>query len=169
MRVALIGGGVIGGGWAGRLVENGVDVTVYDPAPQAEERVRETLENAERAWARLTQAPRIRGSVAFVASLAEAVSDADVVQESVSEDEALKRGLLADIDAERPPGRARLLLDFGPAADPPAGGHGGGPSDSWSDIRSTPCTSCRWSKSSQASRRRRAPSPAPSASTSRSE
>ena len=37
--------------------------------------------------------------VAFVASLAEAVSDADVVQESVSEDEALKRGLLADIDA----------------------------------------------------------------------
>ena len=31
MRVALIGGGVIGGGWAGRLVENGVDVTVYDP------------------------------------------------------------------------------------------------------------------------------------------
>ena len=26
MRVALVGGGVIGGGWAGRLVENGVDV-----------------------------------------------------------------------------------------------------------------------------------------------
>ena len=99
MRVGLIGGGVIGGGWAGRLVENGIDVTVYDPAPQAEERVRDTLENAEHAWARLTLAPRTRGSVSFAASLAGAVGDADVVQESVSEDETLKRDLLAEIDA----------------------------------------------------------------------
>ena len=39
MRVALIGGGVIGGGWAGRLVENGIDVVVHDPHPEAERRV----------------------------------------------------------------------------------------------------------------------------------
>jgi carnitine 3-dehydrogenase len=98
MKVALVGGGVIGGGWAGRLVENGVDVVLYDPAPEAERRVREVLDNAERAWARLTLAPRVRGSASFAKSLGEAVAGADVIQESVSEDEALKRRLLAEID-----------------------------------------------------------------------
>ena len=101
-RVALVGGGVIGGGWAGRLVETGHDVVVFDPDPAAAKRLEEMLANAERAWARLTLAPRRRGRVTFVESLAEAVRDADVVQESVPEDEALKRRLLAEIDAAAP-------------------------------------------------------------------
>ena len=79
MRVAIVGGGVIGGGWAGRLVENGIDVIVSDPHPEAERRVREVLDNAERAWTKLTLAPRVRGSVSFASSLADAVADADVV------------------------------------------------------------------------------------------
>jgi carnitine 3-dehydrogenase len=99
MRSALIGGGVIGGGWAGRLVENGVDAIVYDPHPEAERRVREVLANAERSWAQLTLAPRIRGTVSFARTLEEAVRDADVIQESAPEDEELKRRLLAEIDA----------------------------------------------------------------------
>ena len=98
MHVAIVGGGVIGGGWAGRLVENGIDVVVSDPHPEAERRVREALDNAERAWAKLTLAPRVRGSVSFASSLADAVGDADVVQESATEDEALKQRLLAEID-----------------------------------------------------------------------
>ena len=98
-RVAVVGGGVIGGGWAGRFVENGVDVIVSDPHPETERRVRAMLENAERAWAKMTLAPRVRGSVSFAASLAEAVGDADIVQESAPESEALKRRLLAEIDA----------------------------------------------------------------------
>ena len=53
MRVALVGGGVIGGGWAGRLVENGVDVVVYDPHPETERRVREVDQLAR--W--LTEEP----------------------------------------------------------------------------------------------------------------
>ena len=65
--------------------------------------MREVLDNAERAWARLTLAPRRRGAVTFAGSVAEAVRDADVVQESVPEDEALKRRLLAEIDARVPP------------------------------------------------------------------
>jgi carnitine 3-dehydrogenase len=101
-RVALVGGGVIGGGWAGRLVENGLEVVVHDPHPDAERRVRETLENAERAWARLTSAPRTRGSVSF-ASLPETVRDADVIQESAPEDEALKKRLLAEIEENARP------------------------------------------------------------------
>ena len=34
-RVGLLGGGVIGGGWAARFVLNGVDVDLYDPDPEA--------------------------------------------------------------------------------------------------------------------------------------
>jgi carnitine 3-dehydrogenase len=103
MRVALVGGGVIGGGWAGRLVENGVDVVVYDPHPEAERHVREVLENAERAWARLMSVPRVRGRVSFVSSLEEAVQGAEVIQESTPEDEGLKRRVLAEIDASAAP------------------------------------------------------------------
>jgi carnitine 3-dehydrogenase len=103
IHVALVGGGVIGGGWAGRLVENGVDAVVYDPHPDAERRLREVLETAARAWAQLTLAPRARGAVSFAASLEEAVRDADVIQESVPEDEPLKRRLLGEIDARARP------------------------------------------------------------------
>jgi carnitine 3-dehydrogenase len=34
-KVAVIGGGVIGAGWIARFAENGIDVAVYDPAPDA--------------------------------------------------------------------------------------------------------------------------------------
>ena len=102
MRVALVGGGVIGGGWAGRLVENGVDAIVYDPHPESERRVREVLANAEHAWSKLTQAPRARGAVTFAATLESAVRGADVIQESAPEDVELKRRLLADIEEFAP-------------------------------------------------------------------
>jgi carnitine 3-dehydrogenase / betainyl-CoA thioesterase len=102
MRVALVGGGVIGGGWAGRLVENGLDVVVFDPHPDAERRVREALENAERAWKHLTYAPRRRGTVTFVGDLDEAVRHAELVQESVPENVELKRRLFSEIEEHAP-------------------------------------------------------------------
>ena len=51
---AVIGGGVIGGGWAARLIENGIDVNVYDPAPDAKTKFEAVLANAERAFVKLT-------------------------------------------------------------------------------------------------------------------
>jgi len=102
-RVALVGAGVIGGGWAGRLVETGVDVVVHDPHPEAPRRVAEMLDNAERAWSRLTLVPRRRGRVEFANSIAAAVLDADLVQESAPEDVDLKRRLLAEIDEHARP------------------------------------------------------------------
>ncbi len=103
MRIALVGGGVIGGGWAGRLVENGLDVVIFDPHPDSERRVREVLDNAERAWAQLTYAPRARGAVTFAESLGEAVRGADLVQESVPENVELKRRLFSEIEEHAPP------------------------------------------------------------------
>src|SRR3954471_14503791 len=94
--VGLLGGGVIGGGWAARFALNGVDVRLYDPAPDAERTVDEVLANARRAMRRLTLAPLpAEGAVTLVATPEEAVAGADFVQESAPEREGLKRELLA--------------------------------------------------------------------------
>src|SRR4051812_36082600 len=94
--VALLGGGVIGGGWAARFALNGVDVRLYDPAPDAERTVAEMLDNARRALRRLTLAPLPEeGSVTLAPSPEEAVAGAAFVQESAPEREELKRDLLA--------------------------------------------------------------------------
>ena len=45
-KAAALGGGVIGAGWVARLIENGIDVAVYDPAPGAELRMQAVLDNA---------------------------------------------------------------------------------------------------------------------------
>jgi carnitine 3-dehydrogenase len=98
-NAALIGGGLIGAGWAARLIHNGVDVNIYDPDPQAPRRLANVLTNADRAFAKLTNAPQTRrGSVRFAASLAEAVEGADLIQESAPERLELKQRLLAEID-----------------------------------------------------------------------
>lgn len=96
-RIGLLGGGVIGGGWAARFVLNGVDVDLYDPDPDAARKVGEVLDNARRAFDRLTTAPRpAEGTLRFVGTADEAVAGADFVQESAPERLALKQAMLAD-------------------------------------------------------------------------
>ena len=103
-RCAIVGGGVIGGGWAARFLLNGFDVAMFDPHPQAERRLREMLALAERAQTALTSAPRpAPGTLRVAADLADAVRDADLIQESAPEIESLKRRLLAEIDAAARP------------------------------------------------------------------
>jgi carnitine 3-dehydrogenase len=103
-KAAVIGGGVIGGGWAARFVQNGVDVAVYDPDPEAERKIGEVLANADRAFAKLTNAPQTRrGALRFVPTIAEAVREADLVQESAPERVDLKRRLFAEIDRHARP------------------------------------------------------------------
>jgi carnitine 3-dehydrogenase len=94
-KVALIGAGVIGAGWAARLVLNGIDVAVCDPDPEAQRKVGEVLCNAERAWRQLLPAPPApRGAITVLRELDGAVADADFVQENAPEREDLKRSLL---------------------------------------------------------------------------
>jgi carnitine 3-dehydrogenase len=61
------------------------------------------LDNATRAYDRLTLAPRPRqGELRFAATLADAVAGADLVQESAPEREGLKQDLLREVDAHAP-------------------------------------------------------------------
>src|ERR1043165_5066775 len=94
--VAILGGGVIGGGWAARFLLNGVDVRLFDPDPEAARKVGAMLDNARRALPKLTLAPLpAEGGLTLAASLEEAVEGVDFVQESAPEREEVKRALLA--------------------------------------------------------------------------
>ncbi len=90
-KVGIVGGGVIGAGWAARFALNGIDVSVYDPDPEIERKTAAVLANARRAMTRLFgQALPTEGKMTFAASLAEAVRDADFIQESLPEREGTK-------------------------------------------------------------------------------
>ena len=100
-RVACIGGGVIGGGWVARFLLRGHDVTVFDPHPEAQRIVGEVIANAERAHASLGL-PEDRGTLSFAATMAEAVTGADYIQESVPERLEIKANVFAEIEATAP-------------------------------------------------------------------
>ena len=103
--VGLLGGGVIGAGWAARFVLNGCDVRLYDPAPDTRDRVAEVLADARAAYEQLTLAPLPPdGELRFVDSVAEAVEGSDLVQESAPERVDVKRELLAEADRAAPAG-----------------------------------------------------------------
>ncbi|MGP1357179.1 carnitine 3-dehydrogenase [Roseicyclus sp.] len=103
MKAAMIGGGVIGGGWAARFLLNGWDVAVFDPDPEAERKVGEVLANARRALPGLYErALPPEGRLGFCDTLEEAVEGADWVQESVPERLDLKHRVLAQVMAAAP-------------------------------------------------------------------
>jgi carnitine 3-dehydrogenase len=96
---AIIGGGVIGGGWSARLIENGIDVRVFDPAGDARVKLDAVLANAEQAFASLTSIrSKVRGSVSWHDSAAEAASGAQLIIESVPERPDIKRAVYAEIE-----------------------------------------------------------------------
>jgi carnitine 3-dehydrogenase len=95
-QVGLLGGGVIGGGWAARFLLHGVHVSLFDPDPEAERKVRRMLANARGAWERLTLIPLPEeGRLSIVRTPEQAVEGSDFVQESAPEREDVKRALFA--------------------------------------------------------------------------
>ncbi len=96
--VGLIGGGVIGSAWAARLLINGIDVNLYDPAQGVERRIHDVLDNALRAYRTMTLAPvDVRGRLSLVDSIEAAVLEADFVQESGPERMEIKKALMREI------------------------------------------------------------------------
>ena len=97
-KAAIIGGGVIGAGWAARLLLNGIDVAISDPDPEAERKVEAVMKNARRAYDGMTDKRPKEGKLSFARSIAEAVEKADLIQESVPERLDIKHKVLAELD-----------------------------------------------------------------------
>jgi carnitine 3-dehydrogenase len=105
--VTCVGAGVIGGGWVAYFLARGYRVVAWDPAEDAESRLRRLV---AAAWPALTELGLAEGvsvdnpteKLSVERDLASACAQADFVQESAPEDLELKRTLLADIDAATP-------------------------------------------------------------------
>ncbi|MBE2998212.1 L-carnitine dehydrogenase [Nocardiopsis sp. HNM0947] len=103
--VACIGAGVIGGGWVAHFLGRGYQVVAWDPAPDAEQKLRSLVDSAWPALERLGLAEGAsKDNLTVAPTLAEAVAGADFVQESAPERLDLKADLLAEIDAALPEG-----------------------------------------------------------------
>lgn len=93
-KVACVGAGPIGGGWAAHFLAKGYDVTSYLHDPAEEESLRRMIDTA---WKCLEQIGLSEGAsldrLTCTSDLAEAVSDADFVQESVPEIIEVKQAL----------------------------------------------------------------------------
>ena len=102
-NVTCVGAGVIGGGWAAYFLARGYRVVAWDPAEDAEARLRHVI---AAAWPALAELGLAEGAsidnLTVEPDLASACAQADFVQESAPEDLELKRTLLADIDAATP-------------------------------------------------------------------
>ena len=102
-KATIIGGGVIGGGWAARFLLSGWDVAVFDPDPEAPRKIGEVLNNARAALPALADVPMPdEGQLSFCATIQEAVQGAEYIQESVSERIELKHRVYAEIQKHAP-------------------------------------------------------------------
>ena len=100
---AVIGGGVIGSGWAARFLLNGWHVRFYDPAPEAGDALSRSLEKARRWVPEVYDGLPEEGPLEVVASLQAAVDEADWIQESTPERLPLKHSVLAAIQSDCSP------------------------------------------------------------------
>ncbi len=103
-EVAIIGGGVIGGGWAARFALMGWEVRIFDPDPDAARKIDAVMQGAARALPMLYEArmPE-RGAIRFCDSIAEAVAGARYIQESVPERLDLKKNVYQQVMAHSSP------------------------------------------------------------------
>jgi 3-hydroxyacyl-CoA dehydrogenase len=102
-RIAIVGTGVIGASWAALFLAHGLEVIATDPAPNAEENLREYIDNA---WPALEQLGLSSGAskerLSFTTKLSDALEGVDLVQENGPERPDFKIKLFADLDALTP-------------------------------------------------------------------
>ena len=102
-RIAIVGTGLIGGSWAALYLAHGFDVVATDPAPGAEEKLRQYVDTAWEELSVLGLAPKAsKNRLSFTLDMKEAVSRADFIQENGPERQDFKIKLFADIDAAAP-------------------------------------------------------------------
>ena len=104
LKIGLVGGGVIGAGWAARFLLEGHDVAIFDPDPEIARKLETVISAARRARAALfANDATPEGALSLAPSVEAAVASADFVQESLPEREDLKQQMLKVIDGVAPP------------------------------------------------------------------
>jgi carnitine 3-dehydrogenase len=98
-NTAILGAGVIGMSWAALFLASGRNVAVFDTAETAEAATRSYIDTA---WPALRDLGLLKsdspGRISFHKSPADAVHDAEFIQESVPERLPIKRALFAEIE-----------------------------------------------------------------------
>jgi ketoreductase RED1 len=110
-RATVVGAGVIGISWTALFLARGLHVTVSDPLPNAEERVRaglsEIAPTLEQLGLPVEALEKPSPALAFEADVAAAVREADVVQENAPEKLEVKQQLWQEVERAAP---AQALL-----------------------------------------------------------
>ena len=103
-RIAIIGTGVIGASWTALFLAKGLKVVATDVAPNAEAALRKFVETAWPALKRLGLSPEAsQSNLWFTPALAQAVANADLVQENGPERIDFKQKLYGQLDQMLPP------------------------------------------------------------------
>jgi 3-hydroxyacyl-CoA dehydrogenase len=103
-RIAVVGTGVIGASWIALFLARGLQVVATDIAPNAEASLRRFVETAWPALKRLGLSPGAsQSNLKFTPALAQAVTDADLIQENGPERLDFKQRLYGQIDELLPP------------------------------------------------------------------
>jgi 3-hydroxyacyl-CoA dehydrogenase len=106
-KVAIVGAGLVGGGWAIAFARAGYDVALFDAMPGAAEKARGSLLEQLVTLAEagmLADAPETVGArMRIAADLADALDGVGYVQESVLEVVDVKRSVFAQMEPHLPP------------------------------------------------------------------
>ena len=101
--VGIAGTGLIGAGWAARLLFRGFDVIAYDVSPAAEAKLKAQIATAWPSLEALLGTPKKQGKLTFTTDLKEMAAKADFIHEAAPEREDLKIRLFREIDAVAAP------------------------------------------------------------------
>ena len=99
LNVTCVGAGVIGSGWAARLLVNGINVTIFDKQMESYNRTNLSIERARKYFSQLTKAPlRAIGNLTFAKSLEDALKQPNYIIESLPEDLQVKQNIYKEIE-----------------------------------------------------------------------
>jgi carnitine 3-dehydrogenase len=101
--IGIAGTGLIGAGWAARLLFRGYNVIAFDVSPTAEEKLKTQIKTAWPSLEALLGKPKRKGKLTFTTNLQEMASKSDFIHEAAPEREDLKIKLFRDIDAAARP------------------------------------------------------------------
>jgi L-gulonate 3-dehydrogenase len=107
-RIAIVGAGLIGRAWAISFARGGCDVKLYDPAANVAESALPLISETAAQMLALdllngNSVSDITTRISAATQLADAVGDADYIQENSPEKPDVKKKLFSDLDERAPP------------------------------------------------------------------